>query len=181
MTARFPRFGAITLALAALLIGVNAWGLWQRTASRDDFLAEEEQFRACERLTAQISRLRTAPTQVDESARTGDALAKLVESAASPIGLGVDRIVHVAPGESRRLSDSAYLEQATAVEFREVTLRQLIEFLLGLQQAAPGLEATHLSIRVPPSAGNSKEGRELWNVQLVLTSHIYAPKMTSPP
>jgi hypothetical protein len=108
-------------------------------------------------------------------------LARLVESSAQEVGLPSDRIVHVAPAEPRRIGDSPYLEQSTAVELRAVTLRQLIEFSLCVSRKEPQISVPSLALRTPPGEANASQGHELCNVQLTLTAHVFAPKMSPPP
>jgi len=181
MIQRFPnsRWLILLLALPAGLF--DAWVGWDWTVGQQELASDQEHLAVCEELGGRIEIIRDAPVKVDETARTGDALAKLIESAAQQAGVDADRIVHVAPAEPRRLGDSPYLEQATAIELREVTLRQLIEMTLAIGRLAPRLKVGSASLRTPPGEPIQGDTRELWNVQLVLTAHIYSPKTAPAP
>jgi hypothetical protein len=181
MSARPQQLTKLLLLVACALSLVDGWAGWQWTSRQQEFSMARAQAASCDELAEKIDSLRGAPVKVEETARSGDALAKLVESAAQEVGLASDRIVHVAPAEPRRIGDSPYLEQTTAVELRAVTLRQLVEFSLSLGQKEPRIKIPTVALRTPPGDVNANSGRELWNVQLTLTAHVFAPKMPTPP
>ncbi len=181
MSERPHQFTNLLLLVACALTLVDGWAGWQWAGRQQEFTMAREQAASCEELGQKIDSLRGAPAKVEETARSGEALAKLVESAAQEAGLASDRIVHVAPAEPRRIGDSPYLEQTTAVELRAVTLRQLIEFSRSIDQKEPRIKIPAVALRTPPGDINTNSGRELWNVQLTLTAHVFAPKMPTPP
>ena len=164
------------LAIGALLIA-DGWAGWEWACSQQELAIVREQNFDSAALGQRIASLRTGPLKVEETARTGDALARLVESAAQVAGLPNDRIVHVAPGEPRRVGDSPYLEQTTAVELRAVTLRQLVELTVATGKKEPRITIANVALRMPPGDVNSNPAHELWNVQLTLTAHVFAPKI----
>jgi hypothetical protein len=177
-----PKKSVVVLLVAAgVLFVADGWAGWQWANCQHALAIMRLETADSLALYQKIDSLRQAPVKVEVSARTGDALAKLVESAAQEAGLPTDRIVHVAPAEPRRLGDSPYLEQITAVELRAVTLRQLAEFSLSVGKKDPQIAIPNLALRMPPGDANPNSGRELWNVQLTLTAHVFAPKITAPP
>jgi hypothetical protein len=177
MTGVPARFGSFVVLTAFALLAADAWLGWNWLDGREERQLGGEQLANCNALARRISELRSAPAKVEETARTSAALARLIESAAGQAGLPTDRIVHVAPGEPRRIGDSPYLEQTTAVELRAITLRQLIELTLNIGRAAPQLQIPSVAIRTPPGEPNSSSAAELWNVQMTLTAHVFAPKI----
>jgi hypothetical protein len=170
----------LLLLAAGVLCVADGWAGWQWASCQQELAMFRQENSDSEALGRQIDGLRQAPVKVEESARTGDALAKLVEMAAQEAGLPTDRIVHVAPAEPRRIGDSPYLEQTTAVELRAVTLRQLAEFSVSLSKKESRTSIPNVALRMPPGDANSNPGREFWNVQLTLTAHVFAPKMPAP-
>ncbi len=171
----------LLVLVAGALCLVDGWAGWQWASGHEGLALARNQITNCDELGQRIKSLRQAPAKVEETARTGEALARLVESSAPEVGLPSDRIVHVAPAEPRRIGDSPYLEQSTAVELRAVTLRQLIEFSLCVSRKEPQIRIPALALRTPPGEANASQGHELWNVQLTLTAHVFAPKMPPPP
>ncbi len=173
-----------TLVAALSVIGlllVDGWMLWQWDTAREQLEWEQEQLSVGDRLGQSIRALRRSPEKLDTNARSADSLAKLVEASAQQVGLGTDRIVHVAPSEPRRVGNTPYLEQTTAVELRNVTLKQLVDLTQAVGQTAPRLTVPTISIRTPPGDSNSPEHHELWNVELTLTGHLYEPKIPPSP
>jgi hypothetical protein len=170
----------ILLLVASAVCVADVWAGWEWTGRRQQLAVFRQQSQDSEALADKIDHLRQAPVKVEETTRAGDTFSKLVESVALEVGLASDRIVHVAPSEPRRIGDSPYLEQSTAVELREVTLRQLVEFSVALGRKEPRLAIPNVAVRIPPGDANPNKGRELWNVQMTLTAHVFAPKIPTP-
>jgi hypothetical protein len=181
MSERTKNATHLLVLVAGVLCLIDGWAGWQWVSGRDSLALARDQAANCEDLGTRIESLRQAPAKVEETARTGEALARLVESSAQQVGLPSDHIVHVAPAEPRRIGESPYLEQSTAVELRSVTLRQLIEFSLSVARKEPRIRIPTLALRTPPGEAKANNGHELWNVQLTLTAHVFAPKMPTPP
>lgn len=174
---RRPLFVALTLILGV----ADAWAGWLWMRSREERGHARDQLAICQEVSREINSLRSAPIRFEEGARTSDALAQLVESSSQRVGLGSDRIVHISPGEPKRLGESPYQEQVTEVELREVTLKQLLQFALAVGNTGPGIHCGALTLRVPPGTEDSDSGTELWNAQVLLTTYIYAPKIPPSP
>jgi hypothetical protein len=171
---------AAALALSSLVF-FDGWALWQWDSARQQLDGAEAELAAADRLANSIRTLRRSPEKLEPNARSADSLAKLVEGAAQQVGLGTDRIVHVAPSEPRRVGNTPYLEQTTAVELRNVTLKQMVDLTQAVSRNAPRLMVPTISVRMPPAESNSSDRNELWNVELTLTGHLYEPKMPAPP
>lgn len=164
---------------ASLLVAFDLWAAAQWWKLQETVQLSTEGLQRATRLAAEIHALRAKPRQVDETARTGESLAQQIEAAATQAGLSHDRVVHVAPGAPRRLPDSAYLEQATQIELRDVTLAQLIQLSL-LVSSSPSGCVPALTVRVPPQIKTEDGGTvETWNAQVTLTTYQYEP--TIPP
>ena len=171
---------AAALAVSSLVL-FDGWALWQWDSARQQLDWEQAQLAAADRLANSIRALRRSPEKLEPNARSADSLAKLVEGAAQQVGLGTDRIVHVAPSEPRRVGNTPYLEQMTAVELRNVTLKQMVDLTQAVSRNAPRLMVSTISVRMPPAESNSANRNELWNAELTLTGHLYEPKMPPPP
>jgi hypothetical protein len=171
-----PRQFKIVLSLAAaILLGANlfAWATFERARSdAADSLRDAE---TCRKLAAQITSLRTQPMMADNSQKAVEELAARVQLSAQSLGIDSHNIASIAPDSPARLADSPYLEQATTVQLREVTLPQLVKLLCNLSGNRSGLriKALHLSIPPQQAAGN------IWSAEITVSSLIYSP-MTSP-
>jgi hypothetical protein len=174
------RSALIGFVVCCLLV-FDGWALWQWASSQQLLDSDQDRLAAANRLARSIESLRRSPEKLDANARSADSLAKLIESAAQQVGLGTDRIVHVAPSEPRRVGNTPYLEQVTAVELRDVSVKQLVDLTRSLGEIAPRLTIPSISMRTPANEANSAGKAELWNVELTLTGHLYEPKMPSSP
>jgi hypothetical protein len=181
MTPPSNRARVVIGLIGLCLLAADSWSVWQWTSSQQQLDADQQQLAAAKRLVTSIEALRRSPEKLEATARSADSLAKLIESAAQQVGLGTDRIVHVAPSEPRRIGNTPYLEQSTAVELRDVSLKQLVDLSQSLRQVAPRLTIPSVSIRMPPSESNTIRREELWNVELTLTGHLYEPKIAASP
>lgn len=171
------RAGVLFLVFVALGLFVG-WSAWQWHLATTEVAFVQDQLKECQRLGSQIGRLRQAPMQFEESLKSNDALARLVEQAVGQATIEKQRITEISPGEPRRVGDSPYKEQITRVGLREVTLPQLVKFLLAVPQADPAIHIDTLDLRVPVGTANSSESTEqteFWNAELTLTSQFYAP------
>lgn len=166
------------LKWAALgLILANGWIGWTCWIHREQAFAAQAQVQHLVVLAEKIESLRRNPVRVEQGARTGDALARIVESAARQAGLNPEQIVRIDPGEMRQLGDSPYLEQRTDVELREASLQKIVEFTLAVEGSGTSMDVPTLSLRVPSGPDSPAGTEELWNAQVLLTSRIYQPKI----
>ncbi len=172
---------ALIAVIAICLLLGDGWAVWQWASSQQQLDCDQAQVASTIRLVHSIESLRRSPEKLETAARSADALAKLIESSAQQVGISLDRIVHVAPSEPRRIGNSAYLEQTTAVELRDVTLKQLVDLTRVVGQIAPRLTVPSISIRMPPSEANTLAKAELWNAEVTLTGRLYEPKMPASP
>jgi hypothetical protein len=173
---------AVSIGLIGLcLLAGDVWVAWQWTSSQQQLGADQQQFAADNQLARSIEALRRSPEKLEATARSADSLAKLIEAAAQQVGVGTDRIVHVAPSEPRRIGNTPYLEQTTVVELRDVSLKQLVDLTQAVGRVAPRMTIPSVSIRMPHSESNLLSRGELWNVELTLTGHLYEPKIPASP
>lgn len=177
MTERRRPAKSLFAIVAISLCLFDGWAFWQWAANRQQALDATSQLESCQDLALEIEMLRLEPLRADEGTRSSDSLAALVQKVAKTTGLNPDRIVHISPTEPRRVADSPYQEQTTDVELREISLRQLIEFTLTIADTSPGLHVPKVALGVPPGSEKVNGDKEMWNAQLMLTSHIYAPKI----
>ena len=163
------------------LMFLNGWLAWTCWAQWDQAYASQTQLAHLERLASKIEALRKNPIQVEEGARTNDALAQLVETAARQVNLNPEQIVRIDPSESRRIEKTPYLEQRTSIELREIPLRKIVEFSLALEQSGKGIDVPTLSIRIPAGVEPTANKEELWNAQILLTCRNYEASIPTSP
>jgi hypothetical protein len=175
------RLTQLVACAAIALFVLDGWAFWQWASGQEALESAQVELAADNRLANSIRTLRAKPAKLESTARSAESLAQLIETSAQKVGLGTDHIVHVAPSEPRRLGNTPYLEQSTAVELRAVSLKQVVDLTQAVSQAAPRLTVPSISIRVPPSDANPAATTELWNVELTLTGHLYEPKIPAPP
>lgn len=161
--------------LLATLIAVAAWSYCWLVASYEAATTAAENLQVCLRLTTQIKKLREKPLRAGCEARSATELAQMIEISAKKAHLSMTSVVQIDPQPSRRLGDSAYKEQPTHVELRDVTLRQLIVLLHALTDEESSAELAELRLSTPRDEPSPTAGEETWNAEVILTHLIFAP------
>jgi len=132
-----------------------------------------EQITACQELSKQIIALKKRPELVSASTRSSAQIAQAVEAGLLQAEISAERLVRIDPRAARRHEKSPFLEQPSHLELREVTMEQLVKFLLYLAKEHR-LETTELRLLAPRTA-DAASGPEFWNAELLLTNTIYSP------
>ncbi len=136
----------------------------------------------CEQLAGEITKLAGKPSHVTFEAASATDVARRIEAAAQFAQLPPRCVVRIEPQPARRVGETAYKEQATRVELRDVSLKQLIEFLHHLHSGESVFNAKSLRLAAAPQSntiapnGTASASTETWLVELTLTYLIYAPK-----
>lgn len=169
----------LCMLLAAALVAALVLAALELSSSRASALAAVENLAECQELAGEIAKLRTRPSQITLQAQSGTELARQIEAAAQGAQIPSNSLVRIDPQTARRVGDSPYKEQATNLELRGVTLKQLTQFLQKLSDNE-GLRARSLQLIGPRQETAAPTDAETWLVEVTLTSMIFAPKNTSP-
>ncbi|MCA9040842.1 MAG: hypothetical protein KDA65_10880 [Planctomycetaceae bacterium] len=169
--------------LVLFLLGVgNLWLAWMWNTARDSALDAQQQYRKVEQIAEQIRLLRETPIQVQEEEKTAAAIVQQVETASRKNGLKQEQLISITPTKPSRIADTPYQKQETEVDLREVSLKQAIGFTVALTEPGVDFQISEISFSLPPSSNSTeiKSTQEFWNVNLLLTSHLYDPKIPAP-
>jgi hypothetical protein len=158
-------------SIAALAIVAVCYWYYQSNDSRLENSLINMQ--SCERLAAEINRVRQVPQRARLTSQSVDDQGAAVEKAAAEAHLGRDRVLRIDPQSAKRIVKSDYLEQATEVEFLAISLKQLVDFVFNLTRVEAELAISTIRLRLPHDSDPS--GQELWLADVVLTQRIYAP------
>lgn len=165
----------ITPCISAVLLVGNLLAYLELRASQTCARAAADSLAECQAIAADIATLRRQPSKVTLQAHSVTELSSQVEQAMKFAQLPANCLVRVDPQPARRMTASDFKEQPTSLELRAVTLKQLIQFLHKLESNGAGLRTK--SLQLAASVKIAADGAaETWNVQVVLTSLIFAPK-----
>ena len=162
---------AVLFVALAVLAG---WSYCEFTAGCSDAAAAASDLAACRNLTQQIKTLRKKPVLVGTKARSSTEVAHSIETAAKGAGLPLTNILQIDPQSPCRLGNSAYQEQPTHVELRNVTLKQLLVFLYALANDGVGLNLSDVRLSAPRDEA-TQGANETWLAEVTLTHLIFAP------
>ncbi|MDR3198689.1 MAG: hypothetical protein LBU34_12550 [Planctomycetaceae bacterium] len=129
--------------------------------------------KTCQELSKRIIELKKKPELISGNMSSTAQIAQSVESAMVQAEIPAGKLVRVEPRSAKRFEKTPFLEQPSHLEFREVTMEQLIRFLHTLS-TQNRLETMDLRLHAPRSSA-SETGPEIWNAELVLTNTIYSP------
>ncbi|MEM6689192.1 MAG: hypothetical protein AAF664_07185, partial [Planctomycetota bacterium] len=163
-----------------------AWDRWTALRSAENSLQNVvDQTDEIRKTLRRIEGLRDRPTVVASSASSPDEMIQLIESARVAAGWQPGNIISQQPQVPRRIDRSDYLQRATELRIRSVSLASLMNFCSGLIADDPnssvGKRVSRILVRptnesqigVKPS---NVSGGESWDVDLTLTQTIYSPK-----
>jgi hypothetical protein len=165
----------VFIILFAGLIALCGWSYLEFTTSQDKAAGAAEDVMVCRRLAEQIKKLQVQPLRAATEARSSTEVARLIESSAKVAGLPTTSILQIDPQSPRRLGNSAYKEQPTHVELRDINLRQLVVFLHTLAADEQGLDLAELRLSAPREQTDLARAEETWLAEVTLTHLIYAP------
>lgn len=167
------RFLAVVLLIctAAATAGSYCW----MDASRASACDATENYNACVRVAAKIKSLREKPLRAGAEARSATELARLIETSAKKASLPMTSVVQIDPQPARRIGNTAYKEQATRLELRDVTLKQLVTLLHSLADEEQGTELTELRLSAPREENSTQDPTERWTAEMTLTHLIFIP------
>ena len=176
------------LPLAAVLLAATAFQERQRAASERRSLAESVV--ETQRLAATLRRLEAASTPSAAAAASPDEISNRVQAAQTAAGIDEVALREVQNPEPTRVGRTDFVQRATRIELREVTLPQVAAFAIALEDDAAGLVARRLRLTTPrsqsatggvrrstptPPDGQAVDADERWNAELTLTQTIRSP------
>jgi hypothetical protein len=164
---RFPLLVLIGLFILALFL----YGELRRLRRAAQEAADNAQ--RCQELAQRVIELKKKPELISGSMSSTAQIAQSVESAMIQAEISAEKLVRIEPRSGKRFEKTPFLEQPSHLEFREITLEQLIRFLHTLS-TQNRLETMDLRIHASRSAA-AESGPEIWNAELVLTNIIYFP------
>jgi hypothetical protein len=129
--------------------------------------------KTCQEFSRRIIELKKKPELISGRMSSTAQIAQSVEAAMVQAEIPAEKLVRIEPRSAKRFEKTPFLEQPSHLEFRDVTMEQLIRFLHALS-TQNRLETTDLRLHGPRSVA-SETGPEIWNAELVLTNTIYSP------
>jgi len=157
--------------LAALLAASGFRLVHNRSAA----YAAQKNLEDCRQLAAQIDVLKGAPAQASLEQRTQKDLSRKIEQTAQIAEIPASAIISISPQAGRRLGTSALSALPTNLQVRDVSLKQLVRFLVELSADDSGLQATSLRLTAPRTVP-PKEAEERWSAEMVLTYLVFSPE-----
>ena len=167
---KLPHF-AWWMILYAVLIGTALWAYSTWSASQSEIDDAQNAIQECRQLASKITKLRGKPLRAASEAHSATELARVIEKSAQSAQLPATSLVQIDPQPARRIGTSPYSEQATHLEIRNVTLRQLIAFLRAIVEDQSGCEVAELRLRAPRDEPATTP--ETWQAEITLSHLIY--------
>lgn len=157
--------------LGVLLVAAALWSHGQLARQRAAAVEALAQAAECQDMAARIERAGQRPTLSGDPERLAAEVVGRVEQAARQASIPAGSLLRISPEPPRRVGESAYKERPTLVLLREVSRRQLVQFLHGLEADQSGLRTQAIRLAAP----REDDARDLWHADVTLTYLIYEP------
>ena len=165
------RFSAIVLVIGAgtlLLFSISFY----RSAKAAAQIAVSG-YLECQQLLEEIEGFRNAPRIASLEVEPPDRIAARVTTAAADSNLAPNSIVSVDPQTAIRMGRTDYQIRATQIALQNASLKQVADFVIGLEEPSSGMVVRDVSLN--RSISQREDENELWNVRLTLTQMIFSP------
>ncbi|HOF17630.1 MAG TPA: hypothetical protein PK082_01880 [Phycisphaerae bacterium] len=160
----------IGIFVVGLLISV-AWSYSRYCRLRAAAAAGQADLRDCAQMASRIEKLSRRPTLASDHEKLATETTRLIEEAAKSAGISGDRLIRISPESPARLGETPYKEKPTGVLLKNVTLKQIVEFVHALLSGEHGLNAKSIRIAAPREQDTGEE----WTAEIVLTYLVYDP------
>jgi hypothetical protein len=172
----------LTVFVALGLFTLDGWSYWSMDRSRSEAQRAQTDAALCQKLSNDILELQKKPAIAGTREQATEELAARIESAAKQSGIGADSLASIAPEPAVRVGDSDYLEKATSVQLREVTLNQLAGLFGEISSEGSGLQIKSLRLTAPPQdLSTEHKSSELWSAEFSIAYLIYSPPPKASP
>jgi len=162
-------YAAVTIA--AMLFAC-AWSASYLFDARDAAGHAHRELQTCRAMANHVARLKDRPSgagpldQADLHRRSQQALEQL--------GVSPDQLVQIGHDQPRTIGQSAYKEVPSQLVLRDLTVRQVVGFLLAMTGDGSPLHASSLRLSAPREEG----GGTRWAVEITLSYLTYEPPQT---
>jgi len=162
----------VMLMILAGLLAISAlWSYREMSGQRQAARHAAADLAECRKAADQIEALRRRPALAQQNQRESAETIGLIERSAKAAGLTEALLVRTVSEQPLRLGDTVYLEKPTRVQFKNISLVQLVEMTHRILTDKNRLHAKAMHISAP----SAEDTGALWNVELVLTYLIYEP------
>ncbi len=133
----------------------------------------------CRRLVESITAMRHQPILAGIQRRSSEELSERIDRFGKQANFASNSIQSIDPLTPIRVGETAYKEQTTQIELRDVTLPQLAHFLRLLTEEDLELRLSSLRLSAPQIGASTSIESETWRAELTLTYLIFSPKSPS--
>jgi hypothetical protein len=166
---RIGMLAIIGVALASLALAVQ-----YAAACKSSATDAAVNLRQCTLLAREIEGLRTSPRQAALEVQSQQELASLLQQAGKSAKVPEAAVISIHPEATRRIAKTAYVEQPTRIELRQVTMGQIVNFLIEVTSRDLRILPTSLRLSAPRAKGIA--GAETWQTEVVLTHVVFSPE-----
>ena len=162
----------ITLACASVVLLATL--TWAATGLLDAMALAKQaasDLSTCRAIAGRVVSLQSAGGAAVTEAIDQLSMQRRGEKALVSIGLPTNHLVEVASELPRSVGETAYREMPTNLVLRDVTLRQVVRFLLAMSADNSPLQARALRLSSPRDSGGDTQ----WTAELTLTYFTYSP------
>ena len=163
--------GAPLVIILALLVAL-LWSYGHFRGAREAAALAAGDSEICRQMASRIEQLKTRARAAGSGSMDQTDLHLRGQEALAQIGMDARHLVQVTPQEPRRVGQTAYKEVPRQFVLQDVTLRQLVGFLLFMTEDRPSLQVRSLRLHGPR---DGMPGGAQWSAEVTLCYLIYEP------
>ncbi|WP_218933570.1 hypothetical protein [Rubripirellula lacrimiformis] len=140
----------------------------------------------CNRLTSDIAVLREMSSVADDRQSGTELTNSQIVRMAADCGMAENQVTSIQRMDPMKIEETDYQREDIAIDFRSVTMQELIQFGLTAELARGASKVTQIRLNhqpaLPSAAKASLAGtkaRETWNANLILTQLVFAATRTT--
>jgi hypothetical protein len=157
--------------IAAAMVAALLWCAGGLVDAREQATRARADLGVCRQLAARIGQLDRLPRSQSAGPVDPSDLYQHGQQALQQLGVSPDHLVQIAPQTPERLGETAYKQVPTQLLVRDLTLRQLVGFLLAMTSEPSTMSVRSLRLYAP----RDSDGGAQWTAELTLSYLVYEP------
>lgn len=182
----FPSRAVGLIACETLLFSLVLFSVLQLSDAEAAFNDSVWNEKHCDQLTSDIANLRQMSSIANEHQTGEDLTNSQIIRVAADCGMTENQVTSIQRMSPLKIDQTDYQREDIAVNFRSVSMKQVIQFALAMEQLRGSSKATQIGLRHQSSNGRSgasgtpsSEPPEQWNVELILTQLVFVATRTT--
>lgn len=174
------RTASLCILGAALLIFINLIAFQLYRSQRQAAMQAADELIVCRKLIADIQAMQQKPSLTAANPLQTSELTRRIEQAGQAAGFLTGpngNLVRIWPEPARQVAQSPFQQRPTRIVLRQVSLKQVIQFMHRLTENDPTLRWQNIRLSAP----RGEETGDRWSVEATLVYDVFVPPSSQTP